>query len=512
MRYLSTFGLLILLIFWSSCRSDFETVESTGNLKFSTDTVYLDTVFTTISSATYALKVYNRTNEDLNIPSISLKKGEASAYRLNVDGVPGKSFMDMEVLANDSIYIFIETTVNLQQRDQPEFIYEDHLQFRSENHLQEIPILTLVKDAIFLYPKKDENGIIETIPTGTNELGEEVRVQGFYLNDEQLNFSNEKPYVIYGYAAVPSGKTLNIAPGARIHFHSESGIIVSENASLHVNGTFSIDREKLENEVIFQSDRLESQFQEIPGQWGAIWIQEGSVENMINYTTIKNASIGLLVNGDNTKAAPNLQLKNSQIYNSSVNGIRATNAKLFAENLVVNNSGQASVQILGGNYIFKHATLVNYWQQGYREYPAVYLQNFRETKNGLEIFDLDLAKFSNCIIFGNENIELFYYRTEEADFNLHLENCLIKFDDPSAIDDPLYDFNNPDYYQNIILNENPYFWNPLDNNFSLQKSSPAIDVGNLSTAMEVPKDLLQNDRTGNPDLGAYEWITSQNEE
>lgn len=512
MRSLFTFLLFSMLIFWSSCRTDFENVESTGNLKFSADTIYLDTVFTSISSATYSLKVYNRTNEDLSIPSISLKKGEASAYRLNVDGLPGKSFENMEILAKDSIYIFIETTVNFQENSPTELLYEDHLQFSSKNHLQEIPILTLVKDAVFLYPKKDENGIIETIPTNTNELGEHEKVQGFYLNDTQLHLSNEKPYVIYGYAVVPNGKTLTVDPGARIHFHSQSGIIVSKNATLKVNGTFSTDRENLENEVIFQSDRLEKQFQETPGLWGTIWLQQGSTDNLISFATIKNSSIGLLVEGSMEEPAPTLQLQNSQIYHSSLNGIRATAAKIFAENLVINNSGQASLHAIGGNYIFKHATLVNYWRQGYREYPAVHLQNFKEIENGTEDLDLHLAKFSNCIIFGNEQRELAYKISETAAFNIQFQNCLIQFEDSAEALNSYYDFSNSNYYQNIILNENPFFWNPLNNDFRLQSESPAIDQGNTSTAMEVPRDLHQVDRTSSPDLGAYEWVPSENEE
>ena len=511
MRYLSTFGLLLILIFWSSCRSDFETVESTGNLEFSKDTVYLDTIFTNISSATFTLKVYNRSNDDINIPFIDLKKGESSAYRLNVDGVPGKTFTDIEILAKDSIYIFIETTVNLQQEGQSEFLYEDQLQFRSSAHSQEIPIITLVKDAHFLFPEKDTEGVTETIVTGTNELGEEQVVQGFYLTEEQLIFTNEKAYVIYGYAAVPPGKTLFIQPGARIYFHSGSGLLVSENASLKINGEFSQDREKLENEVIFQGDRLGSQFQEVPGQWGAIFIQEGSTENIINYATLKNAGIGLLIEGNN-QAMPSLQIQNSQIYNSAINGIRATNAKVFAENLVINNSGQASLQILGGNYTFKHATLVNYWQEGYREFPAVWLQNFTETESGTELVDLAHARFSNCIIYGNERIELFFNQNEQAAFKPYFENCIIKFEDPSFAEDPLYDFNNENLYQNIILNENPFFWNPWNNDFSLQADSPAIDAGNISVGFEVPLDLLHIDRTVNPDLGAYEWTPPETEE
>ena len=103
MKYL--YGLLLVasVILWSSCRNDFDSVPSTGNLEFSRDTVYLDTVFTNIGSSTYNLKVYNRTDEDMTIPTIRLGQGESSFYRLNVDGIPGKSFEDIQVLANDSI-------------------------------------------------------------------------------------------------------------------------------------------------------------------------------------------------------------------------------------------------------------------------------------------------------------------------------------------------------------------------------------------------------------------------
>ena len=63
---------LSILIFWSSCRNDFDFSTSTVQLQFSKDTVYLDTVFTNIGSSTYNLKVYNRTDEDILIPNIAL--------------------------------------------------------------------------------------------------------------------------------------------------------------------------------------------------------------------------------------------------------------------------------------------------------------------------------------------------------------------------------------------------------------------------------------------------------
>ena len=84
MRQLTFLFFIGILIFVSSCRTDFETVPSTGDLAFSRDTIYLDTVFTNIGSSTYTLKVYNRSANDINIPTIKLGKGSDSQYRLLV--------------------------------------------------------------------------------------------------------------------------------------------------------------------------------------------------------------------------------------------------------------------------------------------------------------------------------------------------------------------------------------------------------------------------------------------
>ena len=78
-----------MLIFWSSCRQDFEFIPSTGTLTFSKDTVYLDTVFSNIGSSTYTLKVYNQSDTDILIPSLKLSEGQNSNYRLTVDGMTG---------------------------------------------------------------------------------------------------------------------------------------------------------------------------------------------------------------------------------------------------------------------------------------------------------------------------------------------------------------------------------------------------------------------------------------
>ena len=220
-----------LLISISSCRSDFQTVPSTGGLAFSKDTIYLDTVFTNIGSSTYRLKVYNRSKNDINIPTIQLGKGLNS--KVPHDGgrttrkPNGKQFTNVTLLAKDSLYIFIETTASIADANPTDFLYTDQIQFDSGQNAQKVELVTLIKDAVFPYPKRFADGTKETLPIG------DQKIEGFYLdendpvNGNELLFTNKKPYVIYGYAAVPSGKKAVFEAGSRVHFHANSGLIVA---------------------------------------------------------------------------------------------------------------------------------------------------------------------------------------------------------------------------------------------------------------------------------------------
>ena len=58
-------------------------------------------------------------------------------------------------------------------------------------------------------------------------------------------------------------------------------------------------KEVYKNEVIFESDRLEPGFTDIPGQWGTILLYNDSKEIDINYATIKNGTVGLFCIGIN---------------------------------------------------------------------------------------------------------------------------------------------------------------------------------------------------------------------
>jgi hypothetical protein len=518
-RLLSFFICFGVLLFWSSCRDDFEFSPSTGNLEFARDTVYLDTVFSNIGSSTYNLKVYNRSDEDIVIPTIQLENGESSFYRMNVDGttglegaLEGKFFEDIELLANDSLFIFIETTIDIESlsNSDNQFLYTDKILFDSGSNQQDVDLVTLVKDAVFIYPNRNEaTGIIETLTFDVDGDGidDETTLQGRFLEDNELTFTNEKPYVIYGYAGVGSGKTLTMEAGARVHFHAESGIIITDNGTLNINGALSNDPDVLENQVILEGDRLEPLYTDIPGQWGTIWLFNGSINNTINYATIKNATIGVLSEGNQDATTDKLTITNSQVYNCSSFGLLGRATSITAENVVINNCGQSSFAgTFGGKYNFTHCTIANYWNSSFRQFPALLLNDFIVDENNT-VFTNDLfeANFNNCIIYGNDNPE-FFLQNEGEVFNFKFTNCLLRFNFSSVEGTGNYDFDDPLFYEGNVFNQEPDFEDPFENLMRIGSESAANEIGNPDFINQVPNDILGEARVSPPDAGAYNSV------
>lgn len=483
----------------TSCREDFEFQASSGSLEFSKDTVYLDTVFTNVGSSTYRLKVYNRSNKDIKIPSIKLGRSD-SKYRMMIDGmqgIDGKSFNNIELLAKDSLFIFIETTIDYNEFAGPEaqFLYTDQIQFDAGNNLQTVELVTLVKDAVFLYPARDSEGNYETLPIGDEP------VPGFFLEGDELHWTNVKPYVVYGYAAVPPNETLIVDPGARVHFHADAALIASNGSAIKINGEQSLT-EELENEVIFEGDRLENAFSEVPGQWSAIWLTQGSTGHDFKNLTIKNATVGILVSGNTglNNATADLNLENVQIYNSANAGILAQTGYISGNNVVINYAGSSALYCnYGGKYNFTHSTFNNNWS-GTNKF-ALRIDNFIEGANPVTQALVE-TKFENCIIYSTNQSGLALSREDDGlPFAPTFTKCVIKLSDNSTINNnPLYSFISD--ISNIKRNANPNFIDANQNNLMIGEESSARNFGNNLGG----NDINGNVRNQNPDVGAYNYI------
>lgn len=524
MRHSLLLTFILIALSLTSCRKDFDFEPSTGNLRFSKDTVYLDTVFTNIGSSTYTLKVYNDSDKDISIPSIRLGRPN-SKYRITVDGMMGnnnQSFQNVELLAKDSLYIFIETTASIGDANPTDFLYTDIIEFNSVNQTQKVDLVTLIQDAIFIKPNRPlDTGIKETLIIN----GVASSAEGHELTDSELNWTNEKPYVVYGFALVPNGKTLTINPGTKVHFHADSGLIVDKQATLHINGALSdYDAEGktvVDREVTFEGDRLEPGFANVAGQWGTVYILSQN-NNTVNYLTVKNAAIGFLVQpfglmtnpiSENELYQPKVTFNNTKFFNHKFYGLLARNAQITGNNVVANYCGQATVACtFGGKYNFTHSTFNNTWFGSNQ--LGLLINNFYKTETTQYINPVEEANFNNCIIYGSNQLSLFIDKVNDADIQYKFDHCLIKFNNINNqySNHPLYQFaTDTQHYNNCIIATNssqnkPVFYNVNKDLLMIGEDSAAKGKANFIFSSGT-QDILGKTRTNPSDIGAYNFIT-----
>lgn len=493
-RFISMKKLFLLIAFISlalcSCRKDVPVASSGVKLKFSTDTVFLDTVFTNIGSSTYSLRVYNPSDETVILDRVFINN-PAGFYNMNVNGSAGNDLKDVEILGKDSIHIFVEVKHN-KKPTSLNFIAEDSIMFVNKGTTQNVKLITTVRDAYFHFPNSFV--LASGIPIPYSIIAPE---------NQTTTWPNDKPHVIYGYGVVDENATFNIPAGTEVYFHQNSGMWVYEGATLKIaeNAISGIG-----DSVIFAGDRLEPYYEDIPGQWGGVlgglFIQGNSGNHIINNTVIKNATTALRLDSNVNSLTT---LSNSWILNSSRVGIYGGFGNLKAENVVVANAGVHLLYAFGGSYDFTNCTFANYWQGSTRSSGGVALSNYLELVDDNNtpyrlVRDLNQANFSNCIIVGNNQEELSILEDNSGILEYFLQyNMIDIFDD---VDDRTYDITDQTHFQSNLFNNDPGFVNTSENVYALDTNSQATDQGTV--VQQTPLDILGYPRDGQPDLGAYE--------
>ncbi|MGY5352863.1 hypothetical protein ACXGQW_09960 [Wenyingzhuangia sp. IMCC45533] len=460
---------VIVLLSQLSCRKDFSTEFSNGNLRFSVDTLFLDTVFNNLSTNTARFTVHNTSKNDVLIPSIKLERND-SKYRINVDGKPGVSFSDVLLRAKDSLFVSVETTPDTS--DLVDMLYTDKIIFDPNGNTQEVQLVTLVKEANLLFSSTDNN---------------------FEL-DPSTTFTKDIPYVIFGNAIVPENGSLTIEAGATIHFNDNSGLTISPNATLNINGTLS-------DSIVFKSDALSFAFDEVPGQWNGIDIKENTNVN-IDYLRILNPTTAIKIK-DNTNT---VTITNTEIYNAASYGVLSQNSNISASNLVIGNARVSGLKLQGGDYRFNHCTFGNFWLKSNRFEANVSLSNSYLDEDGNEVLaPLSSANFVNSIITGSSFVkdEVALDKNEnEAVFNFNFKNCLIDLEKG----EDLFDTDNTSLYTNVLFNKEYDFKDTSKNDLRIGMANEGINQADKSSATLIPLDILGTDRTATPDIGAYQHI------
>ncbi|MGI8892261.1 MAG: hypothetical protein ACR2GN_02260, partial [Bacteroidia bacterium] len=400
--------ILVAIIVTTACRKEALIDDPSAKLEFSTDSILFDTVFTAIGSATKNFRVYNRHNKSIRISNIRLGGGQSSNFRINVDGVPGISFNEIEILPKDSIFIFVEVTVDPNNQNTP-YIVTDSVFFSTNGNIQKVDLVAWGQNAYFHY----------------NKTGEPKYIYGFEcyscfpVSNLDTSWSNDKPHIIFGFAIIDSARTLTIPEGTQIYFYNNSGLVSYIQSSLIVNGSIA-------NPVSFEGFRRELHYRDVPGQWDRIWLGPGSKDNVIKNARIKNGNVGIQIDtvGSNN---PTLIIDNSIISNMASIGLLAQGAEIEATNTVVNNCGDRLLALVfGGKYEFAYCSFGNYWSHSIRQAPSLLLNNFYvDVNNQVQARNLD-AVFTNSIIWGTEPEEIELVFNAQATSNHLFNRCILR--------------------------------------------------------------------------------------
>jgi hypothetical protein len=463
LKYLFFFFLLSLIIF--SCKKESFITSPQANLHTSADTLFYDTVFTSVGSITQAFKIFNDNDQKLRLSRVKLSGGASSAFSMNVDGTSATEVADVEINANDSIYVFVQVNVNPSAGNLP-FIISDSIQISYNGNQKFVQLQAYGQNAIFL---------------------SNIRITG------SVSFNNILPYVILGGILVDSAATLTILPGARIFLHANAPFLV--DGTLIANGT-------KQDSILFNGDRLDPGYRDLPASWPGIFFRSSSKDNYLKHVMIKNAYQGIIALDLSLTATPKLTLSQCIIDNIYDAGIFGINTNIYADNCLISNCGNNVLLILGGDYRFIHCTVASYNNFFItHKIPVLQVSNF--AMQGSTVFTAQLqALFQNCIFWGDGgdvDNEIIVTKQGLEPFIVNFEHVLYKAKNDVA---------NGVFDANSIKNIDPGFdsinvsKNYFDFHLNNHSSSPAVNAGLVTI---FPLDLDDRPRAnGIPDLGCYE--------
>ncbi len=470
------FRILVIFLLISCEKNNFNT-DANATLVFSTDTLSFDTVFTSMASATLEFRVRNPYAQDLEINSIQLSGGASSDFRLNIDGAPEYSVSKKLLRARDSMYIFVDVTIDPKNKNEP-FLKEDRIIFNTNGKEQEVLLQAYGQDAHHI-----RLGKWGSVGVYVSEHGDSVNA---VLLESDTVLSADKPYFLHDDFMIGENVELTLAPGVRFFMATHKNIVVQ--GSVKSIGT-------VDNPVLFRGHRLDYLFPETPydkvsGQWGGLFLCCSSYDNVLRHTHIRNGQTGLSVDSLSLNRQPKVKLFNCRIENMSSAALLSIGAEVEAENTLFANCEASLLEADGGAYRFTNCTFANYYSRwGVRQGAAVSLSG--EVQN---------VTFVNCIIDGNMSSELSLPSPdEELMFDYHFQHCLIKTA-LTKVD------TNDVRFNKVIWNKNPLFLEPKEEwDFRLDTLSPAINQG-ITT--HLTGDMNEVQHVGTPDIGAFEYTSS----
>lgn len=445
----------------SACINDGFSSSASDQPTFSVDTLHMGVIFTEEPSTTHRFTVYNPADKGISISRIALSGENAQYFRLNVDGFSGREFSDVEIRANDSIFVFVETTLPANKENVP---------------------VEITASLDFL-----TNGVTRSV-TVAAQGRDVIRLQAVtYRFNTRLRAG--KPYLITDSLVVAPGGRLTIEPGAELLFH--------DGAMMIVRGTLTAVGEP-GNEITFAGDRTgnvagDISFDIMSRQWVGMFFTNTSRNNELSYALVCNTNQGVTVDGAFSEKPVELKMVNTRLRNSGDLVLEVYHANIRAYGCEFADAASGAVYLQGGEHTLNHCTLSNnylFTAPGGAILQFGHLSEDSDDQSGLPYTRADI---SNSIIYGLGS------DLSHGDFtgmDIYLRRCMLKSagtDDDNFIDciwetDPGFRTVREDYYFDYRL---------LEDSPALEAADPAL------TAPEAATDRYGLPRGSAPNLGAY---------
>ncbi len=180
-------------IMLSACVEDGFSTNPSDQPQLSADTLRLGLVFTGEGTPTHLFKIHNRHDKGMIVSSLRVRDDAwRDVFRFNVDGMAGRDFTDVEIRANDSIFVLVEATL-------------------PENGAQ-LPVEINAPVDIVV------NGLTSTIVL--NAFGRDVTRMHEPRIQSDTRWESTKPIQIFDSLVVEPGATLTLGAGQQLCFHA----------------------------------------------------------------------------------------------------------------------------------------------------------------------------------------------------------------------------------------------------------------------------------------------------
>lgn len=452
-------ALAAILIFsvTTACIEDGVDSSPSSQPEFSAKEIDMGEFFTGERTPRSRLMVYNRHDKVLSISSVSLRDAGAGIFRLNVDGMAGDSFSDVEIRPGDSIYVYIDALLPENGSPAPGEV-RGYLDFLT-------------------------NGVANTVEV--KATGQDVkRLHATEITADE-RWDAVMPYQIYDSIVVRPGAMLTLPHGAKLHFH--------DKAYMRVYGSLVTEGEP-DAPVELSGDRRGNVVGDIPfdlmaSQWTGLHFAPGSTGNRLSHTVVCNTSAGVLADEGAEAVMVNCRLRNSAGY-----ALESRHATLTLAGCEVADASLGALRMTGGEVTANHCTFANYYLFTAPMGAIVQIDHYNVKSDDGSGRPFLKAEITNSIIYGNGT------DFSEADLDgtaVTLRRCVLKSngtDDRNFVEclwgtDPMFATVREDYYFD----------------YRLKGESPALNHADAAlTSPLTARDFYGEPRLPSPRPGAYQ--------